>query len=214
MHTLAGTEMKKETQRKSIRISQETYTRINIYRTPNQTVDNFITELLDLWENQTAEPGTDINSSEKEVPGHYFFKKEVLMNILFAGKNIKTIDKIKDVFRIYQPEWNLSIVNTANECFDVIDTSDGNVPDSVILDIDLTEYNCFDLIEHIHRISDVPIIILSRDKNIGTLVNAFEAGANDYEVMPFNEAIFMARIKSLVRRKNWDMQKIKQNTHI
>jgi DNA-binding response OmpR family regulator len=63
-----------------------------------------------------------------------------------------------------------------------------------------------DLVEKIRDDSGVPIVILSHDKEIATLVKAFEAGANDYVLKPFNKQIFIARLKALVRRRMWNTQ--------
>jgi PleD family two-component response regulator len=35
---------------------------------------------------------------------------------------------------------------------------------------------------------------------------AFDKGANDFVVVPFNRAIFIARIKARIRRRDWDKQ--------
>jgi DNA-binding response OmpR family regulator len=68
----------------------------------------------------------------------------------------------------------------------------------------------FELIENIRDYSDVPIIFLSDDNDIQTLVRAFDAGANDYIVVPFNKVIFIARIKARIRRRDWDIQVIER----
>jgi DNA-binding response OmpR family regulator len=44
-----------------------------------------------------------------------------------------------------------------------------------------------------------------------TLVKAFDAGTNEYIVKPFNKAIFMARLKALLRRRAWDIQAREQD---
>jgi DNA-binding response OmpR family regulator len=67
-----------------------------------------------------------------------------------------------------------------------------------------------DLIKMIRDNSEIPVIFLSDDKDINTLVNAFDAGANDFVVIPFNKAIFIARIKACVRRRCWDIQVIER----
>jgi len=81
-----------------------------------------------------------------------------------------------------------------------------NASDIVILGMQLSDTPGLQLIENIRDDSDVPVIFLSSDKNMETLVKAFDKGANDYIVKPFNNAILIARLKALVRRSNWDMQ--------
>ncbi len=60
--------------------------------------------------------------------------------------------------------------------------------------------------EQIRDYSDIPVLYLSEEKDIFSLVKAFDRGANDYILVPFNEKIFVARLKSLIRREQWDVQ--------
>jgi DNA-binding response OmpR family regulator len=82
----------------------------------------------------------------------------------------------------------------------------GSCPDVVILGMHLYDISSLDLLKKIRDDSDVPVIVLSDDKNMDTLVKAFNAGANDYIMKPFNKAIFIARLKALIRRRTWDIQ--------
>jgi DNA-binding response OmpR family regulator len=87
----------------------------------------------------------------------------------------------------------------------------------IILGWGLADIPVFYLIQRIHDISDVPIIMLSNDKNIDMLVKAFKAGAIDYIVYPFNKSIFIAKLKAIIRRKEWDIEGdtgISMETHI
>jgi two-component system response regulator MtrA len=63
-----------------------------------------------------------------------------------------------------------------------------------------------DLVKQIRDDSDVPVIVLSRNKDIHTLVKAFDLGANDYIVKPLNKQIFIARLKAIIRRSLWNIQ--------
>lgn len=63
-----------------------------------------------------------------------------------------------------------------------------------------------DLINKIRDDSDIPIVVLSNERNIDAMVSAFDAGANDYVTKPYNEQIFLARLKALIRRRAWDKQ--------
>jgi two-component system KDP operon response regulator KdpE len=108
-------------------------------------------------------------------------------------------------------DWSLLVVYSSKQCLDVV--KNGSCPDVVVLGNNLKDMMGLDLIERIRDYSDVPVIFLSDVKNIDTLVRAYDAGANDYVVCPFNEAIFIARIKSLIRRRRWNIQAMKNKTN-
>jgi DNA-binding response OmpR family regulator len=126
------------------------------------------------------------------------------MKILIAESNCRVIEMIKTDVSSSQPDWELSFTTSGKECIDVLEN--GNLPDVIILGMELSDMSGFELIGKVRDYSDVPIVFLSGDNDIQTLVNAFEAGANDFVVVPFNKAIFIARIKARIRRRDWDIQ--------
>ena len=130
------------------------------------------------------------------------------MKILIAESDCGVIEILKTVINTSQPDWNLSFTTSGKECIDVLEN--GSCPDIVILGIKLSDMPGFELIEKVRDYSDVPIIFLSCDNDIQTLVKAFDTGANDFVVIPFNKAIFVARIKTHVRRRDWDIQAIEK----
>jgi DNA-binding response OmpR family regulator len=126
------------------------------------------------------------------------------MEILIADTNSEILEDVLLTLNQYQPDWQLSIINAGKECLDII--KNGNCPDAVILGMQLSDMSGFELIGHIRDDSDIPVIFLSCDKDIQTLVKAFDSGANDYIVKPFNKAVFIARLKALIRRREWDIK--------
>lgn len=73
----------------------------------------------------------------------------------------------------------------------------------IISETELAEISGFDLLE---RVKDAPItanlpfIFCSEDDSENTLINALNAGADDFIVKPFSLRTMMARIKSILRR--------------
>jgi DNA-binding response OmpR family regulator len=130
------------------------------------------------------------------------------MKILIAESDFRVIEILKVVITISQPDWNLSFTTSGKECIDAIE--DDGCLDIVIQGVQLSDMSGLDLIKMIRDNSEIPVIFLSGDKDINTLVNAFDAGANDFVVIPFNKAIFIARIKARVRRRCWDIQVIER----
>lgn len=71
-------------------------------------------------------------------------------------------------------------------------------PMLVLLDIMLPFIDGFDLIKYIRSLEQwekVPVIMLSAKFQESDIVQAFEAGANDYVVKPFQPMELLARIK-------------------
>jgi len=130
------------------------------------------------------------------------------MKILIADTKSEVIENVRMIFNQYQPDWQLSVTEAGEQCLDIV--KNGNCPDMLITGMELSEMSGFELTENIREYSDVPIIFLSNDNDIQMLVNAFDAGANDFVVVPFNKAIFIAKIKALFRRRDWDIQVIER----
>ncbi len=124
------------------------------------------------------------------------------MNILIGDDAYS--ETIRSALDTYQPDWNLSITNSGQQCLEII--KNGNCPDIIILGINLTDMNGLDLVKLIREDYAIPIILLDNGKNTDILVRAFETGADEYVSKPFNQAIFVAQIKAIIRRREWDIQ--------
>ncbi|RXM38850.1 DNA-binding response regulator [Chryseobacterium sp. CH21] len=81
--------------------------------------------------------------------------------------------------------------------------------DCILLDIMLPDGNGIDLLKEIKRMHKKdPVIILSAKDSVDDKVTGLEIGADDYLAKPFHLAELMARIKSVIRRKNQDGENI------
>lgn len=93
--------------------------------------------------------------------------------------------------------------------FNIFEAEDGekgleifskNKFDLVILDINLPKINGIAVCKKIRETSNVPIIMVTaRVQDVDELVG-FECGADDYIRKPFTPSIFLARVKSLLKR--------------
>jgi DNA-binding response OmpR family regulator len=79
-------------------------------------------------------------------------------------------------------------------------TFDAELPDLVILDINLPSGSGFDVCRAIRGRSDVPIMMLTVRGEEEDLVRALELGADDYMTKPFSPRTLLARVKALLRR--------------
>ena len=71
----------------------------------------------------------------------------------------------------------------------------------VLMDMTLSWDGGVELMERIRRISDAPVIFVSRYGSGQNMDRAFELGAADYVVKPFTPTELVARIKAAVRRR-------------
>lgn len=72
--------------------------------------------------------------------------------------------------------------------------------DLVLLDLLLSDGNGLTLCQTIRKYSEVPIVILTDQKEEMSQVLAFNYGADDYVTRPFNLQILKARIRAILRR--------------
>jgi DNA-binding response OmpR family regulator len=72
--------------------------------------------------------------------------------------------------------------------------------DAVLLDVRLHPTDGFEVCRQIREVSNVPILMLSADDAVVDKVRAFDLGADDYVVKPFDHLELMARLRALLRR--------------
>jgi DNA-binding response OmpR family regulator len=76
--------------------------------------------------------------------------------------------------------------------------------DAVVLDVMLPGKNGFEVARTLRAESDfVPILMLTARSRPEDVLAGFESGADDYLPKPFELAILMARVRGLLRRKQW-----------
>lgn len=76
--------------------------------------------------------------------------------------------------------------------------------DVLVLDIMLPGMDGFSVARELREAKNyIPLLMLTARGRAEDVLKGFESGADDYLPKPFNLAILMARIESLLRRKNW-----------
>ena len=76
--------------------------------------------------------------------------------------------------------------------------------DAVVLDVMLPGKDGFTVARELRDAQHfVPVLMLTARGRPEDVLKGFESGADDYLPKPFNLDILMARIRSLLRRKNW-----------
>lgn len=108
---------------------------------------------------------------------------------------------IREVIKEYAMAYDYHVL-TASDGQLAIDIIRKHEVDLIVLDIMMPNLDGFSAIKQIKAIKDVPIIMLSarfeeHDKLLG-----FELGIDDYMVKPFSLKELMARIKTILHRRN------------
>jgi DNA-binding response OmpR family regulator len=76
--------------------------------------------------------------------------------------------------------------------------------DAVVLDVMLPGKDGFTVVRELRQAKNyVPVLILTARGRPEDVLTGFEAGADDYLPKPFNLDILIARIESLLRRRQW-----------
>lgn len=73
-------------------------------------------------------------------------------------------------------------------------------PDIVVLDLPLVDSDALALCRRLREISHVPLVICSMSSHETDVVKAFDAGADDYIVMPMRPTEMTARLRAILRR--------------
>lgn len=91
-------------------------------------------------------------------------------------------------------------VATANDGISALALMEERKPDLVVLDIVMPGLDGFQVLDHMRKTSDVPVLILTGKCEINSLRQALVAGADDYVKKPFSTRVLVARIRAKLRR--------------
>ena len=83
-------------------------------------------------------------------------------------------------------------------------TSGGNDLDLVVLDVMLPGIDGFEVADRMRQGGNyTPILMLTAKSLPEDVVHGIEVGADDYLAKPFDLGVFLARVKGLLRRRDW-----------
>jgi len=80
------------------------------------------------------------------------------------------------------------------------------VPDLVLLDLMLPDFDGIELCRQIRRFSGVPIVMLTARAERKDIISGLNAGADDYVTKPFSVDELLARIQANLRRREIDQE--------
>ncbi len=84
--------------------------------------------------------------------------------------------------------------------FPVLETVVASPPDVVLLDLGLPDIDGIQLLAMVRAVSEVPVVVVTARDDEASIVQALDAGADDYVVKPFGVDHAAARIRAVLRR--------------
>ena len=83
---------------------------------------------------------------------------------------------------------------------DGLDKIASSNPSLVILDVMLPDIDGFEVLKRLHKVSKVPVLMLSARREDMDKIIGLEMGADDYLTKPFNPHELVARVRAILRR--------------
>lgn len=115
---------------------------------------------------------------------------------------VLTVDDEPQIIRVMRHilSANQFSVRAAGDGVEGLEVFDEWKPDLVITDLQMPVMNGLEFCRRIRKDSDVPIIVVSVKNDERTIIEALDAGADDYVTKPFGSGELLARIRSVLRR--------------
>jgi DNA-binding response OmpR family regulator len=106
-------------------------------------------------------------------------------------------------FNLEAEGYQVQVTDTGETALEVL-KSDPSAIDVVVLDVMLPGKDGFSVMSEMRGAGQfVPTLILTARGHPGDVLRGFAAGADDYLTKPFDLAILIARIRGLLRRREW-----------
>ena len=120
------------------------------------------------------------------------------MKILLIEDNPEIQESVALILKLRWPESTLVTTLFGEKGVELVKKE---IPDLVILDINLPDINGFQVLRQIRSFSNVPLVILTVKEEETDKIKGLELGADDFIVKPFSAGEFLARLKAILRRK-------------
>ena len=107
-------------------------------------------------------------------------------------------------FNLEAEGYEVQLADTGEVALELLLNKDAPPPDVVVLDIMLPGIDGFTVMSEMRKAGQfVPTLMLTARGHPDDVLKGFAAGADDYLTKPFDLAILIARLKSLLRRHDW-----------
>jgi DNA-binding response OmpR family regulator len=132
---------------------------------------------------------------------------------LLQNKSFLVVDDAPDVRMLVRKilESNGAQVTEAETIESGLASAQKNIPQLIILDLELPGLNGFDFLrarDEIDALKDIPIIILSGKKDRVSVMQAISLGAKDYILKPFRTTLLLQKVKKTLRLTSFLSRKL------
>lgn len=114
---------------------------------------------------------------------------------------IEDDETIRTGLKYYLEQENFEVLETGNGN-DALKLYQDNDISICLLDINLPDYNGFDLFKEMKKYKDIPIIFLTANDLETSIVMGLDMGADDYITKPFKARELISRINNALRKRN------------
>ena len=119
------------------------------------------------------------------------------MKVVIIDDQAEIVESVSMCFELRWPDTAVLSTGEGNKGLELIEA---DLPDVVILELELPDIDGFELLRQVRRFCDMPIIILTARNQKMDIVKGLELGADDYVTKPFDHIEFLARVKAVLRR--------------
>jgi two-component system KDP operon response regulator KdpE len=119
-----------------------------------------------------------------------------------AGKLILVVDDEPRMIKFIRMNLELEdyrVVEATNG-LEAVERVREDLPDLLVMDVQMPEMDGFEALERIRQVSTVPVIMLTVKADEEDKIRGLELGADDYVTKPFSPRELSSRIKALLRR--------------
>jgi DNA-binding response OmpR family regulator len=107
-------------------------------------------------------------------------------------------------FNLELEGYEVEVIGDGTEALERLTRAGGERPDLVILDIMLPGLDGLAVADGMRKAGNyTPVLMLTAKSLPDDVVHGLEAGADDYLPKPFDLAVLLARVKGLLRRRDW-----------
>ncbi len=126
-------------------------------------------------------------------------------NILFVEDDAAICRSLPPILETYG--YQVTKVHTYRQAIQSIENNDY---DLYLIDIHIPGGDGFDLCRNIHKQRNAPVIFLTGVNDEASIVFGLELGADDYITKPFSLQVLLAKIKTVLRRNQREMNKARK----
>jgi DNA-binding response OmpR family regulator len=107
-------------------------------------------------------------------------------------------------FNLELEGYEVQVVPDGAEAFSLLAATGAPPFDLVILDVMLPGMSGFEVVDRLRKAGNfTPVLMLTAKSLPQDVVQGLELGADDYLPKPFDLAVLLARVKGLIRRRDW-----------